>query len=306
MSENREHSEDKTTARVSIITVNYKVAPLIKDLVESIEKYPPSGKWEMIVVDNSLGEEEKAHILKELTDEKDHLKLIIPEVNLGFGGGNNLGVAEAGGEYLIFLNPDIVVSEGCLDGLVAHLETCPECGIAAPKVCWSDGSFQPTGRAFPNPLTGIFGRATFLSKLFPNNPFTKQQLIDLEKAEGPTPVDWAAGMAWAVRGDEFLSAGGWDERYFMYWEDADVAFTYKHKFNLDTHHIPSISVVHYHAASSSRAGSHAVRAFHNSAYKYIVKNIYPEWYDPRRWLSWLALKLRANLIILKNKLKTKK
>ena len=294
---------DESTVRVSIITVNYKVAPLVSDLVTSIEKHPPSGNWEMIIVDNSQGEEEQPHLLKEITDARDNMKLITPGSNLGFGGGNNIGVAGARGEYLIFLNPDIVVDEGCLDGLLSHLDSRPECGIAAPRVCWSDGSFQPTGRAFPNPLTGIFGRATILTKLFPNNPFTKQQLIDLENVDKPTAVDWAAGMAWAVRKDEFITAGGWDERYFMYWEDADMAFTYKHEFDLETHYVPHISVIHYHAASSSRAGSRAIWEFHDSAYKYVVKNIYPKWYDPRRWFSWLALKLRGSAVILKNKLK---
>jgi len=291
--------------RVSIITVNYKVAHRLKGMLESIEQHPPSGKWEMIVVDNASGEEDVSR-LKELEKGRGNIKLILSKENVGFSRGNNLGVASAKGKYIIFLNPDIIVEEGCLRELISHLESCAECGIAAPRVSWADGSFQPTGRAFPNPLTGLFGRATILSKLFPNNPFTKQQLIDLKEATEPAAVDWAAGMAWAVRRSEFLQAGGWDERFFMYWEDADVALTYKTKLGLQTHYIPSARAVHYHAESAIRLGPRATRVFHESAYKYVVKNIYKAWYDPRRWLTWMALKLRANAIILKNRIKTKR
>jgi N-acetylglucosaminyl-diphospho-decaprenol L-rhamnosyltransferase len=295
-------TDAKGDVRTSIITVNYRVAHLIKDLVESIEKCPPPDSWELIIVDNSL-DNEQASELKKLEEGRSNLKVIISDKNLGFSGGNNLGISKAEGEYLVFLNPDIVVRENCIGELVMYLDSYPECGIAAPRVYWGDGSFQPTGRAFPNPLTGLFGRATILSKLFPNNPFTKQQLIDLEKVNEPAEVDWAAGMAWAVRKDEFESAGGWDERYFMYWEDADVAFKYKHEMGMPTHYVPSAEATHFHAESAKRAGSKATRAFHNSAYKYVVKNLYPAWYDPRRWFSWLALNLRANAVILKNKLK---
>jgi hypothetical protein len=295
-------NRDMEGVSVSIVTVNYKVAHLLEDLVKSIERHPPTGKWEMIVVDNASGDADVER-LKKIGEGKDHFKLIVSEKNIGFGPGNNLAVKIAEGKYLIFLNPDMTVEEGCLDGLANHLESCPECGIAAPRVRWADGSFQPTGRAFPNPLTGLFGRATILSKLFPNNPFTRQQLIDLSDAKEPTEVDWAAGMAWAVRRDEFIEAGCWDERFFMYWEDADVAYIYKHKYGLKTHHVPTLRATHYHAASSTRLGSKATREFHNSAYKYVVKNLYKAWYDPRRWLTWLALKLRSNAVILRNRIK---
>ena len=293
---------DAGDVRVSIITVNFKVAHLLKGLLESIEKYPPSGRWEMIVVDNASGDEDVRR-LKELEKGRDNLSLILSNENVGFSRGNNLGVAKAKGIHIIFLNPDIIVEERCLANLVGYLESHPECGIAAPRISWADGSFQPTGRSFPNPLTGLFGRATILTKIFPNNPFTKQQLIDLRDATEPTTVDWAAGMAWAVRRDEFLDAGGWDERFFMYWEDADVAMTYNAKLRLQTHYIPSARAVHYHAASAIHLGTRATRVFHESAYKYVAKNIYTAWYDPRLWLTFLALKLRSNAIIVKNKMK---
>jgi N-acetylglucosaminyl-diphospho-decaprenol L-rhamnosyltransferase len=288
-------------AQVSIITVNYKVAHLVEGLLKSIEKHPPSMTWEMIVVDNASGDDEVAH-LKRLEEGRSNFRVIASPSNVGFGAGNNIGVKESSGDILIFLNPDMVVGEGCLDGLIKHLGACRECGIAAPRICFADGSFQPTGRAFPNPLTGLFGRATLLTKLFPRNPLTRRQLIDLEHTDKPSAVDWAAGMAWAVRREEFERVGGWDERYFMYWEDADVAFAYKHKLGLETHYIPSAKAMHYHAESSSKLGPKAVREFHDSAYKYVVKNLYPGWYDPRRWFSWAALKLRANMIVLKRRL----
>ncbi len=302
MDDSKNVNDAKGDVRTSIITVNYRVAHLVRGLVESIEKYPPAGTWELILVDNSL-DSGQASDLKAIAEGRGNVKAVVADKNLGFSGGNNLGIVHASGEYLVFLNPDIVVRENCIATLVGHLESHAECGIAAPRVYWGDGGFQPTGRAFPNPLTGLFGRATILSKLFPNNPFTKKQLIDLENASEPSEVDWAAGMAWAVRGKEFADAGGWDERYFMYWEDADVAFRYKHGMGMATHYVPSAEATHFHAESARRAGSKAVREFHNSAYKYVVKNLYPAWYDPRRWFSWLALNLRAGAVILKNKLK---
>ena len=290
------------SVEVSIITVNYKVADLVDELVDSIEKYPPSFEWEMIIVDNDSGGDDPQK-LNGLVNMKDNIKLVLSNNNGGFGAGNNLGVENSSGKYLIFLNPDMVVEEGSLTTLIEHLKECSVCGIVAPRVNWSDDSFQPSARSYPNLLTGLFGRQTILSKLFPNNPFTKKQLLDLEHATEPAVIEWAAGMAIGVRKEEFLHVGAWDEKDCMDWEDADLSLRYRKDLNLITHYIPTVQVKHYHSQSATRLGSRATRVFHDSAFYYVRKNLYPSPMDPRRWLSWLALRLRMTAVIIKKSLK---
>ena len=122
----------------------------------------------------------------------------------------------------LILNPDTLVQPDTLSKAMEHMEAHPEVGILGPVIFDSDGAIQGSARAFPNLLTALFGRKSILSKIFPNNPITRENILT-DRSDGVTPmeVDWVSGACMLVRRDAVEHVGLLDDKFFMYWEDAD-------------------------------------------------------------------------------------
>jgi GT2 family glycosyltransferase len=135
---------------VSVISINYNQARVTCDMVASLRRitYP---NLEIIVVDNA-SPSDNPDIIKE---EFPEVNLIKSAQNLGFAGGNNLGIAQAKGEYLLFLNNDTEVEPDFLEPLVELFENNPKAGIASPKIKYFDGEhlIQYAGSRGINPWT---------------------------------------------------------------------------------------------------------------------------------------------------------
>ena len=114
---------------VSIITINYNETALTCELLKSIKQidYP---NFEVLVIDNASVY--KPLIIKDLYP---NVKLILSKQNLGFAGGNNLGIEQAKGKYLFFVNNDTVLKPNCLKLLVEYMQTLPNVGAISPKIC---------------------------------------------------------------------------------------------------------------------------------------------------------------------------
>ncbi len=140
------------TPLVSAITINFNQGALTEQLIRSLSgiSYP---HIEIVVVDN--GSENPPDYLLEIFP---HIKLIKTGENLGFAGGNNVGILHAQGHYLLFLNNDTEVAENFLEPLVRLFEETPDAGIASPKILyWNNGKkdiIQYAGSTGLNPYTG--------------------------------------------------------------------------------------------------------------------------------------------------------
>ena len=144
--------------------------------------------------------------------------LALPE-NLGYGTGMNRGVAHGPrADFYVLANPDLTFGTGAIDELLRAAEAEPRSGSLGPAIFNVDGSLYPSARPLPALGTGI-GHALF-SRTWPSNPWTRSYRMTL--ADGRSrAVGWLSGACLFVRADVFHAVGGFDERYFMYFEDVD-------------------------------------------------------------------------------------
>src|SRR5262249_38349000 len=143
--------------------------------------------------------------------------------NDGFGAGINRAAQEAKHAVRLFvLNPDTVLEGPILETLDRLMVDDPKIGVIAPLVRETDGSIQPSARAFPGWSTVLGGRSTWLTRALPSNPLSARNLLTGPHVKTPAAVDWVSGACMFIRRQAFDAVGGFDARFFMYWEDADL------------------------------------------------------------------------------------
>ncbi len=190
---------------VSVITVNYNGAALTGSLVESLRRHI-TGPLEIIVVDNGSRENE-AELLQARYPE---IRTVRSERNLGFAGGNNLGMKIAAGEYLLLLNNDTEVEDDTLHLLAETLRARPELGAVCPKIRFYDP---------PRPIQ--FAGYTPLSRITLRNALIGFGAADDGSYDTPHDTPYAHGAAMMIRREVPDKAGFMPECYFLYYEELD-------------------------------------------------------------------------------------
>jgi GT2 family glycosyltransferase len=190
---------------VSIITINYNQARITCEMLASLQRitYP---NVEVIVVDNASPTEDPIPIAEQFPD----VQLIRSRENLGFAGGNNLGIRVARGKYALFLNNDTEVEPGFLEPLVELLETKPEIGLTSPKIIYygTDHIVQYAGCEGINPWTGRGKVIGYMEK-------------DTGQYNRSFPTKLVHGAAMIAPMSAIQKAGLMPEIYFLYYEEHD-------------------------------------------------------------------------------------
>jgi len=201
---------------LSIIIINYKVKEKLFACIESIYSSKPKVKFEVIVVDN----DEIKSLEKDLLIKFPKIIYVKSPKNLGFGAGNNLGAKSATGEYLFFLNPDTKVSDGTIDNLSNFLNKNKGVGIAAPLLIDEKGSpFKRQGSQRLDMFNGFFS-LSFLGKIFPGP--AKDFYLENWNKKTNKEVDVAPGTGFMITKELFREIGGFDEKFFLYFEENDI------------------------------------------------------------------------------------
>ncbi len=197
--------KNKTQPLVSIITINYNQAQATYELLQSIKKVTYSN-YEVIVVDNASKENPKP-LINALFPE---VTVILSEENLGFAGGNNLGIAAAKGKYLFFVNNDTELTENVMEQLLAMFEEVPNLGMVSPKICYYDepNRIQYVGFTRINPYTA-------------RNTTIGEHEIDEGQYSQPVPTPYAHGAAMMVKREVIENVGLMAETFFLYYEELD-------------------------------------------------------------------------------------
>jgi len=204
--------------KLSIIIVHYRVKKELFDCLASVKDANIKTSYEVIVVDN----DEKKTIENELKKKFSFVRYIKSPRNIGFGAGNNLGVKYAKGEFLFFLNPDTIVKNNAIDNLIEFLERNKNAGIVAPLLLDKTNKPYPLqGTKELNPLNGAFA-LSFINKLFPNNPISKKYWLLNWNKNSIKEVDVVPGTAFVIRRNIFEKVGGFDERFFLFFEESDL------------------------------------------------------------------------------------
>jgi GT2 family glycosyltransferase len=270
---------------VAVVIVNFHVYPELDRVLASVRALTRPDD-EVVVFD----QESDASAARRIQAAHPEVRWIASDRNLGFAAAVNRSARETTAPFLLLLNPDAVAGEGLLDALASWLETHPETGLAGPRVFDDDGTVQASARRFPTVFSAIAGRSTWLSLNFPDNWLTRRHLLARD-ADRPVTVDWLAGSCLMVRRDLFERLGGFDEGYFLYWEDADLAWRAR-QLGYRATYLPLVAVTHTGGRSAAHNPGLAIREFHRSALRYFVRTTGPR----GRWLAPLvsaALWMRA-------------
>jgi GT2 family glycosyltransferase len=254
------------TNLLDIIIVNWNADQQLKTCLDSLTSNLPGGAASINVVDNS----EKGNS-GDVELENSQVHFIYPEKNLGFGGGCNLGAAQGHSPFILFLNPDIIFPDSSLEKLLTKLETADfpdQAGIIGVQLLNFDGSIQKNIARFPR-FKHLFPRMFGLDRLFPKT-FKPHYRKDLDYSQNQV-VEQAPGAFFLVRRKVFEQLGGFDERFFMYYEDVD--FSYRaHLAGWQTLYLAVIAV--YHQGGGTTQSIQGKRLFYSLRSKviYVAKH----------------------------------
>lgn len=275
-----------STARVLVVTVNYRTSDLTLRCLASLEGERLLGSsLEAVVVDNASGDGSAARIRGaiEARGWTEWVRLLENPANTGFGAGNNLVLrpALAGREppdYVLLLNPDAALDPGALGHLVDFLASHPSAGMVGPGTVVG-GRLRGSAFRFPGILNSLdeglhFGPATRL--------LARWRLAPPPRPE-PHPTDWLSGGCVLIRRELLQQVGLFDEGYFLYFEEVDLAWRAQ-RAGWESWFVPAATIVHDAGASTGA-----------SAGRELERRMPPYWFESRRRYF---LKNRGRLVCL--------
>lgn len=255
---------------ISIIIVSWQVKDLLKKCLDSVLT-SRGVSFEIIVIDNA-STDGTPQMLRDYF-QLDNVKLIFSDKNLGFAKANNLGLKQAMGDYVLFLNPDTEIKSDTLMLSLDFMKQNPDCGLLGPKMTFADGSFQPSVRRLPT--IGVIMALLFkLSKIIPNLKIIEHYLaIDFDYSKLQEAEQIMGAFMLSPR-QLILRLNGFDERFFIWFEEVDLC----RRVNLAGFKIiynPQISIIHHGGRSFAQQTlvTNQFRFF-QSAFKYFIKNIF--------------------------------
>lgn len=277
------------TPAVAAILVNYNAGSELHDALDSIRRELGTRRWEAVVVDNASSDGSEAFAERFGSP----VRLIRNTENVGFGRAVNQALATTTAPVVLIMNPDCRLVSGALTTLEAELLSHDICAVVGPRILDPDGTEQGSARGDPNMLTGVFGRTSMLRRWLPWLPVSRRNVIrSRDTADTSTVVQWLSGACMLAQREALSAVHGFDARYFLYWEDADLCRRLR-AHGYEVRYAPGATAVHRVGHSSRTARAASIRAFHESAYLYYATHVAPGAYNPKRWMARVLLALRC-------------
>jgi GT2 family glycosyltransferase len=282
--------EDPSPEAVDVVIVNYRSYDELGRCLGSLEPSRPHlGHVTVIDHESDLGEAARISV------SFPWATIVERSTNEGFATGVNLGARKTGAPFILLLNPDCVVDRPAIGRLVQYARTRPDAGVVGPRILNTNGTVQGSARRFPGITTAVAGRSSWLTRRFPNNPLSRRNLPSLDGRTEPITVDWVSGACMLVRRTAFEQVGGMDERFFLYWEDADLCRRLG-GHGWQTVYFPGATIVHAGGRSSIHVYRESLAAFHRSAYLLFRKHARWPWsaFAP---VVYVALQMRLRVLL---------
>lgn len=222
---------------VSIIILSYNTKQLLFQCLESVYKHVKF-KHEVIVVDNDSQDGSTTMVKKEFSS----VRLIKNKENLGFSKACNIGAAKSRGEYLLFLNSDTIINDNSVSRLLKEIEKDKEIAVVGGMLRNLDGTQE---RSFGND----YNLLNLAVMLFGGDKLEKKLL---KVPENPSEVGWVSGGCMLVRKETFSLLNGFDERFFMYFEDVEFCYRCR-KLGKKVIFNPHSLITHLGQGSSNRS-----------------------------------------------------
>jgi hypothetical protein len=279
---------------LAAILVNYNAGDELRRALQSIVDELHELPWEGIVIDND-STDGSADVVAEFAP---YVSLERNAANVGFARGVNQGLAATRAPLVLIMNPDCRLVAGAIATLQAELAQTEYCALVGPRILNPDGSVQGSARGDPDMLTGLFGRTGALGRMLPWLAVSKRNVVSeaaIRSRHESIVVDWLSGACMLARRDALEKVNGFDERYFLYWEDADLCRRLR-AVGYNIRYVPGAKAIHRVGQSSRNARASAVRAFHESAYLYYTTHVAPRPLQPKRLIARAILAARCWLV----------
>jgi N-acetylglucosaminyl-diphospho-decaprenol L-rhamnosyltransferase len=269
-----------TQPDLSIIIVSWNVRDLLHACLSSIAANRGGLDLEVIVVDGASADGSPAMVRRQFP----WVRLIACNENVGFPRGNNIGLREANGRYLLLLNPDTEIRGEALSLMVNYLAQYDDVGLLGPQLRNSDGSIQSSRRRFPTLATALL-ESTWLEPVAPKRILRHYYALDWADDQ-IADVDWVTGACMMTRREIAAAVGGLDEAYFMYSEELDWCRRLKDA-GWRVVYLPTAQVMHHVGKSSDQAVTARHIHFQRAKLRYF-----------RKYHGWLAASILRLALLL--------
>jgi GT2 family glycosyltransferase len=253
--------------QLSVIIVNYNVKYFLEQCLHSICKAGHQIGMETIVVDNLSSDGSRDYLQPQFPQ----VKFIWNETNTGFARACNMGLKEARGRYILFLNPDTIVPEDVFKNCIRFFEFHPKAGALGVRMLDGSGKFlKESKRAFPSPSTSFY-KLIGLARLFPHSRiFGYYHLGNLSEQE-THEIDVLAGAYMMIRKDVLDKVGLFDESFFMYGEDIDLSYRIR-QAGYKNYYLGDLTILHFKGESTRKGSLNYVRLFYQAMSIFVNKH----------------------------------
>ena len=241
---------------VQVIILNWRTAPMTLRAAEAAIAAMAGIEGVITLIDNDSGDGSFDHIRAEaaargwLADGR--VRVLQSNRNGGFGAGNNAAMRvplPAPADYLLILNSDSFPTPGMIRLMRDYLEAHPEVGLVGSRVSGTDGHHHETHFRFPTIASELEGAA----RTGPISRLLSRRIVALDRPETSGPVDWVAGASLMIRAGLIRQLGGFDEAFFLYFEETDLCLRAA-RAGWQTHYLPEAEVIHVGSASTGMKG----------------------------------------------------
>jgi len=250
---------------VSIILVNYNGSNFLYNCLSSIELFLDVCICEVVIIDNFSTDDS----IKIIQDNFPYCKLIESQINLGFGKANNLAVKNAQGNNLLFLNTDTIMIEDTVKILSEYLQQDKNVGAIGSRITFQDGSYQLSCGNLPNLIVEFLDKIRYGFDNTWHQIFSRIYDRQYSKVQ---EVGWVTGACLMIRRDVFEQLGGFDENFFMYFEDKDICKRVK-ELGYKVVYYPKTSIIHLLGGSSHGVKKSVNRYYRESQLYYYQKHL---------------------------------
>jgi N-acetylglucosaminyl-diphospho-decaprenol L-rhamnosyltransferase len=283
--------EPRPAIELSVIISTYNAREVLADCLTSIYQNPPNEPYEIIVVDDA-SEDSTSEMVRDRFPE---VRLLRNKINRHYTRSNNLALQKARGKYIYLLNNDTIVLRGAIDRMLAFLREHPEAGAVGSRLLNEDGTIQWSVRALPDLGSALFGGRSIITRLFPNNRYSRRRLLhpDCDLTE-PFVAGYLSGASKMMPRRVVDEVGYLDTRMF-YHVDADYCRRIS-EAGYPCYYLPTATVIHLNHKGGTRVSPRlrfrSLASFHFDCYAYYRKHLQGPAFNPMQILVAIGLILR--------------
>ena len=253
---------------LSICIVNWNTREYLHECLTALNDAPlPGGEMEVIVVDNA-STDGSAEMVK---TEFPAVRLIVNKDNAGYARGNNQAFKASSGEYLLLLNPDVIVHKDSLKKAVKHMGAYPKVAALGCRLLSPDGTTQLSIRGFPDPLP-VLSEYLGLSKLMPSSHYFGGYRMAYFNYDTPAEVDQPMGSFLMISRKALRDVGDMDEQFPIFFNEVDWCYRAKRHKGWLIHYTHDVEATHYGGGSTKQAKARMIQESHQSLLRFYEKH----------------------------------